>query len=377
MKSYLVIGDLHIDSNFKNLDFIIDIYKVEDFDYVIFLGDFFNNSYNVRKNDIKKAVEFIRKIDNKIIFLSGNHDIFGSEINNNNLFIYGFDKFKNVDFIVEQNNTVISDNFIFISYYTTGLLDDLVKVKKYISESNQDKYFIFSHNDISEFYIGTPAKKFVSIFKTFDDIKDKEIYFISGHIHEHRFLRKNNIRIISLGCFTQKDFRDKNEFPLFLHIKDNNINLYKYISNANIIHQKFYIKSYDDLGKIYNFISKYKFFNKKIKIFVTDPEIYYYLVNSYQPFQGDIPKILNINKINICMVDDDSYVDAIDNEVIENIKTLNFDDYDFDDEDSDVFYNIICDYVEDKYKNLKAEDIKNKIDLLYNTLNYIKDLDLN
>lgn len=373
-KSYLVIGDLHIDSNFKDLDFVNKLSEEIDFNTVIFLGDFFDNSYNIKKSDIKKAIEFIKGINKNIIMISGNHDIFGEDINkNNNLYIYGIDRFKNVEFIVGQNRSYIEDNLIFVSYYIKhkDFITDLYKIRSYIEETNYDKYFIFSHNDISEFYMGTPSIKFPSIFDIFANITNKEIYYISGHIHEHRFIRNKNIKIISTGCLFSKDFRDKVDFPLFVHIKNNDINLYKYIYNTTIYY-RFNIRAQSDINNIYSFISKYRFFNKKIKMFVYNADLYYYLVNSFSLFQGDTPKELGISKIIISMVDDNIY----DNEDIIYNEGFYIDDIEYADGE-DLLYEIISNYISDKYPDLDENGKMNKIELLYQTLNYIKDSESN
>lgn len=191
MSKIMIIGDTHFGLSRKGkskyyLNNQVDFFKKyvipnqKQVDYIIFLGDVFDNRKTIDFSVLKIVKEEIfNNISKKTFIILGNHDIYyndSNEINSPELLL---SEYKNISVI--KNIMKIDNNILLVPWLSNRTMIDYYKteIKRSIN------FYVFGHFEIKEFM---PNDKDF----TFDinDFKNNRLVF-SGHIHKS--IKKNNI----------------------------------------------------------------------------------------------------------------------------------------------------------------------------------------
>lgn len=191
MSKIMIIGDTHFGLSRRGkskyyLSNQVDFFKKyvipnqKQVDYIIFLGDVFDNRKNIDFSVLKVVKEEIfNKLNKKIFIILGNHDIYyndSNEINSPELLLREYD-----NIVVIKEVTKINNNFLLVPwlYNKTHIDHYKTEIKKSIN------CYVFGHFEIKEFMPND--RDFMFDLK---DFKNNKLVF-SGHIHKN--MKKNNI----------------------------------------------------------------------------------------------------------------------------------------------------------------------------------------
>jgi len=206
----LIIGDPHfkvgdnerINIMCKN---VINHAKKSDPDFIVILGDVFNDFENIKISVLRKFTDFLKELRKiaSVYILVGNHDRpNNSEFCTKNHSLAAFEEWENVYVIDTTKEFLIKDQkFVFVPYVPpTRLIEALDLLGK---DSWLDSLCIFGHQDI----IG--AKMGPKTCSEGDEWLEDYPLFISGHNHEYQVLQDNmfypgNIYQLKYGDSTDK-----------------------------------------------------------------------------------------------------------------------------------------------------------------------------
>lgn len=206
MKAF-VTSDIH--GRFDILNKIADFIKNrQDIELIILCGDiakdyscdFFEELENKQYSDYKKIMYILTKLNRKIIFIQGNHDVFNvDKIDENYLPYCGSEVFNN--FV-----TIEYTNFFMYGTRREGNEEDmthrLAKLNinnKSIIVSHIPPYKCLDKADNGKYYGSTAVRAM---------IKDKKpSYFLCGHVHDSFGFKKLHKTLVFNGACSEVEAR--------------------------------------------------------------------------------------------------------------------------------------------------------------------------
>lgn len=199
---------MRLNETIKCTDWIIDCFKQENVNWVIFCGDFFNSRYSVNVNTLNIGIEIIEKFSNafeKIFLIAGNHDTYYKNTNEINS-VKLFQKFN------KNNNVIVVDQdplFLKINQTTIGLYPweyDLEKIKS-IDNYETPKYG-FGHFEMNGIELTGSISK-GSKYNLSDLFILGDMLF-SGHYHGNKIYKdfKTKKQLYMIGSPLQLDWGD-------------------------------------------------------------------------------------------------------------------------------------------------------------------------
>ena len=199
---------MRLNETIKCTDWIIDCFKHENVNWVIFCGDFFNSRYSVNVNTLNIGIEIIEKFSNafeKIFLIAENHDTYyknTNEINSVKLF-QKFNKNNNV-IVVDQDPLFLKINQITIGLYPWEY--DLEKIKS-IDNYETPKYG-FGHFEMNGIELTGSISK-GSKYNLSDLFILGDMLF-SGHYHGNKIYKdfKTKKQLYMIGSPLQLDWGD-------------------------------------------------------------------------------------------------------------------------------------------------------------------------
>lgn len=199
---------LKLNETVKCTDWIIDCFKKEGVDWVIFCGDFFNSRYSVNVNTLNVGIEIIENFSTafeKLFLIAGNHDTYYKNTNEINS-VKLFQKFN------KNNNVIVVDQdplFLKINQTTIGLYPweyDLEKIK--LIENYETPRYGFGHFEMNGVELTGSISK-GSKYNLSDLFVLGETLF-SGHYHGNKIYKdfKTNKHLYMIGSPLQLDWGD-------------------------------------------------------------------------------------------------------------------------------------------------------------------------
>lgn len=183
------ITDFHFTKYTSNnkLDLLLKSINDEKSDYIIFTGDLIDNTKRINDEVLNNLYLFFKKIciNNKVIFIKGNHDTKDEFKEHYDLDIF-FNKLSSIENFYYLKDSIISiDNINFIGielyndhYYINKEEDDSLLIKKINELTNN-----VDNDKLNILLFHSPINLFKE--KTLKKIKniDKIDFILSGHMH--------------------------------------------------------------------------------------------------------------------------------------------------------------------------------------------------
>lgn len=199
---------MRLNETIKCTNWIIDCFKKENVNWIIFCGDFFNSRYSVNVNTLNIGIEIIEKFSNafeKIFLIAGNHDTYYKNTNEINS-VKLFQKFN------KNNNVTVVDQdplFLKINQTTIGLYPweyDLEKIKSI--DNYEIPHYGFGHFEMNGIELTGSISK-GSKYNLSDLFILGDMLF-SGHYHGNKIYKdfKTKKQLYMIGSPLQLDWGD-------------------------------------------------------------------------------------------------------------------------------------------------------------------------
>ena len=251
-----IFSDLHIgvssDSKLKLSEtikcckWIIDKFKSENVEWVIFCGDLFNSRYSINVNTLNVGISLIEKFSNafeKIFLIAGNHDTYYKNTNEINS-VKLFQKFN------KNNNVIVIDQdplFLNVNKTTFGLYPweyDISKIKEidnYITPDLGFGHFEMNGVELTGSISSGSKYNLSDLF-----VLGKTLF--SGHYHGNKIYHdKEQRKLYMIGSPLQLDWGDYGKDKKILVFDTDNIEKIKEFKNHT--NAKFEKLFYSDFEK--------------------------------------------------------------------------------------------------------------------------------
>lgn len=199
---------MRLSETIKCCDWIIECFKKENVNWIIFCGDFFNSRYSVNVNTLNVGIEIIEKFSNefeKVFLIAGNHDTYYKNTNEINS-VKLFQKFN------KKNNVIVIDQdafFIKVNKTTIGLYPweyDLEKLKNI--ENYETPKYGFGHFEMNGIELTGSISKGSKY--NLSDLFILGNTLFSGHYHGNKVYKdfKTKKHLYMIGSPLQLDWGD-------------------------------------------------------------------------------------------------------------------------------------------------------------------------
>jgi len=280
-------------------DWVIQTFKQQGVDYVIFMGDLFHSRYQINTNTLNYGIKLIEELSynfEKLFLILGNHDIYYKNVNTVN----------SVSFLQKlspnDNIIVIEDDPVFFKIYdqSFGLFPwgfDLMNANSLIKDFKKLNY-VFGHFECNGIELAGSVSDGSKYNLT--DLFTLSDYVFSGHYHINKQYKRKNSTLNMIGSSLQLDWGDYNK-EKYIYTLDpitNKIEQFKNTVNARfekvfysiLLKNKYSAEQLSQLCKN-NFIKfviddKYKF--EKILSFTE-------ILKSYNPLNIELDYIISIS----------------------------------------------------------------------------------
>ena len=249
-----IFSDLHIgvssdskmrlSETIKCCKWIIEKFKSENVDWIIFCGDLFNSRYSINVNTLNIGISLIEKFSEnfeRIFLIAGNHDTYyknTNEINSVKLF-QKFNTNKNV-VVIDQDPMFLKINDLIFGLYPWEY--DLSKVKEIENYITPD--YGFGHFEMN----GVELTGSISTGSKYNlsDLFILGKMLFSGHYHGNKvYTDKNKQQLYMIGSPLQLDWGDykKDKKIVTLNTLDKEIKEFKNKVNAKF--EKLFYSSFE------------------------------------------------------------------------------------------------------------------------------------
>lgn len=354
-------SQIRLDETIKCIDWIIDQFKKNQIDWIIFDGDFFDSRFSINVQTLNYAIQIISKLNEnfqKIFFIIGNHDTYYKNTNDVNSINF-FTKLSSNEKIV-----IVDEEPLFLSIQDKeiGLFPWGFDINTFLEE-NKDYTPVdygFGHFEVNGVEqagsISSGCKyHYNDLFKLADKI-------YSGHYHNYTSYKKD--KIIMLGSPLQLNWGEWNR-PKYIYILDViNDELIKFENQVNIKFDKVY----------YSLFEKNKYTGKQLKKIVENNFIKFIIDKAYQ-FENIMKYTEVIKKLNPSSLQIQYLIsltsDLLSESTEQIIKAASKDNKDYlyeyvdkiynqiKEKDSSIDLEILHQYIDNYYKKSISNDIQN------------------
>ena len=282
---------IRLNETMKCFHWIIEKFKNENVDYVIFLGDLFNSRYSVNVNTLNIGIEIVSLLSENFEYLfliAGNHDVYYKNTNevNSVSFLEKISANENI-FVIDNEAKFIKINETIIGLYPWAYdKEKLKEIKDY-----QIPNFGFGHFEFN----GAELTGSISKGSKYNlaDLFDFGKILFSGHYHgnkTYQCLAKNSY-LYMIGSPLQLDWGDYGKEKKIITFSSDETDFKEFTNNVNSKFEKVF---YSDFKKnSYNEKTLKKLCSKNFVKFVIDSQ---YTFESILKITGEIK---NYNPISL------------------------------------------------------------------------------
>lgn len=263
----LTIGDLHFgkrknDLGFlhKQLEYLEEILFKTEYDYIVQVGDIFDNRSSVNLYVLDKVVSLFKRIEKPMYVTLGNHDQWKKESGEVNILKLLNLVNPNIEIFQDTTDRMIgNDRVLFVPFiYNASKMTEMKQVMK----KNKYKY-IAGHFDFNEY-----GGKSSPITVSSENFKANTKMVISGHFHIQKDENVNGVRVKHIGTPYHLDRGDRytNSGAWIYDTEQNTWDLIKNETSVKFIDidlkDLLKGKSFDICGNVINIFVKTSIFNK-------------------------------------------------------------------------------------------------------------------
>lgn len=274
---------IRLNETLKCVHWIIEKFKSEKVDYVIFLGDLFNSRYSVNVNTLNIGIEIISLLSENFEYLfliAGNHDVYYKNTNevNSVSFLEKISSNENI-FVVDKDAKFLNINGKIFGLYPWAY--DLEKIKDINDYKIPD--FGFGHFEFN----GAELTGSISKGSKYNlsDLFDLGKILFSGHYHgnkTYQCLSKNSY-LYMIGSPLQLDWGDYGKEKKIITFSSDETDFKEFLNETNSRFEKVFYSDFKN--EHYNEKLLKKLCHKNFVKFVIDSQ---YTFESILKITGDI-----------------------------------------------------------------------------------------
>ena len=313
--------DLHVGVSSDNKDrlnetikcvhWIIEKFKSEGVDYVIFLGDLFNSRYSVNVNTLNIGISIVELLSENFEFvflIAGNHDVYYKNTNevNSVSFLEKISANENI-FVIDRDAKFLNVNGTIIGLYPWAYeIEETKNIKDYEIPNFGFGHFEFNGAELT----GSISKG--SKYNLADLFSLGKVLF-SGHYHANKLYNcmAKNSYLYMIGSPLQLDWGDYGKDKKIITFSSDEFIFKEFINNVNSRFEKVF---YSD------FING-KYDNKALKKLCTHNFVKFVIDVQYT-FEKILKITGEIKNYNPCSLELDYLISIANNTIIESAEEM-------------------------------------------------------
>lgn len=296
-----------LNETMKCIHWIIETFKKEGVDYIIFLGDLFNSRYSVNVNTLNIGISIVELLSENFEFvflIAGNHDVYYKNTNevNSVSFLEKISSNENI-FVIDRDAKFLNINNTIIGLYPWAYnKDDVNKIEDY-----QIPNFGFGHFEFN----GAELTGSISKGSKYNmsDLFDLGKILFSGHYHGNKLYNctSKNSYLYMIGSPLQLDWGDYAKDKKIITFSSEETDFKEFSNNVNARFEKVFYS--DFIKNVYN--------DKELKKLCAHNFIKF-VIDSQYTFENILKITGEIKNYNPCSLELDYLISIANNTIIES-----------------------------------------------------------
>lgn len=296
-----------LNETMKCVHWIIEKFKSEGVDYIIFLGDLFNSRYSVNVNTLNVGISIVELLSENFEFvflIAGNHDVYYKNTNevNSVSFLEKISANENI-FVIDKDAKFLDINGTIIGLYPWAYDKENIKD----IENYQTPKFGFGHFEFN----GAELTGSISKGSKYNmsDLFDLGKVLFSGHYHGNKLYKctSKNSYLYMIGSPLQLDWGDYGKDKKIITFSSEEDDFKEFTNNINSRFEKVFYS--DFINDVYDDKTLKRLCNHNFVKFVIDTQ---YTFEKILKITGEI------KNYNPCSLELDYLISIANNTIIES-----------------------------------------------------------